>query len=174
MSHEPSSATPPSSTTHRVGIALTMADIDHYEKTGEYPSAMNAWAFRYAISEMARVAFARSETVENATEGRLCEALRPAVSNIFNNLDSLSRGQALQILVDALRDFESVAHDAKPDFGAALEAARSAIASHQSVWEVENKTTRILFSTKESAQSFINTFPASVAGGMQLRQVGVV
>lgn len=58
---KPSSATPPSSTTHRVGIALTMADIDHYEKTGEYPSAMNAWAFRYAISEMARVAFARSE-----------------------------------------------------------------------------------------------------------------
>lgn len=42
------------------------------------------------------------------------------------------------------------------------------------VWEVENKTTRVLFSTKEAADKFVSTFPASVAGGMRLQEVAVI
>lgn len=42
------------------------------------------------------------------------------------------------------------------------------------VWEVENKTTRVLFSTKEAADKFVSTFPASVAGGMRIQEVGVL
>jgi len=41
------------------------------------------------------------------TEEQIAEALRPAVARIFNNLDELSPEQALQILVDALRNLDA-------------------------------------------------------------------
>lgn len=37
------------------------------------------------------------------SEGKVSEALRPVVSEIFNRFASLSRGQALQMLVDAIK-----------------------------------------------------------------------
>ena len=34
---------------------LTDRDIDHYEKTGEYPAGWSAWAFRFEITKLARL-----------------------------------------------------------------------------------------------------------------------
>jgi hypothetical protein len=45
---------------------------------------------------------------------------------------------------------------------------------HHSVWAVQNKTSVILFSTEQAAKDFVATFPASVSGGMEITQMGVV
>lgn len=99
---KPSSATPPSSTTHRVGIALTMADIDHYEKTGEHPSAMVPWTFRYAISEMARVAFTRSETATRTRQEAV--TLFCGLATKFNVENGLNLSEPLRRTIAAFAD----------------------------------------------------------------------
>jgi len=77
-------------------ILWLQAQARHYDEQMHF---LEADAFRSVIATIESLA--RSETAP--TEGRIVDALRPVVSDIFNRFGSLSRGQALQMLVDAVR-----------------------------------------------------------------------
>lgn len=46
--------------------------------------------------------------IATCSEERLKEALRPALERVFDHFDDMPMGRALQILVDSLRDLESI------------------------------------------------------------------
>jgi hypothetical protein len=41
------------------------------------------------------------------------------------------------------------------------------------VWSVENKTTRILFTTERAAYDYMRSFPPSISGGMFVAKIPV-
>lgn len=62
-----------------------------------------AAAMNLAIAE--QLAAPSSASGTPWTEGQIVAAIRPVVSDIFNKFESLSRGEAMQMLVNALRSY---------------------------------------------------------------------
>lgn len=133
------------------------------------------------ILEMERAKTSRSETgtLDMSEKARLKDAEDDVLRLHGEKMKFFERTIVLERELAAMtRDRDARAREACTAEGrTGCSFALSATAKSSDpfiVWEVSSRTTRVLFSTKEAADKFISSFPASVSGGMNLQEVGVI